>query len=415
MSRFRRRPWAIQATQVDVPEPVRYRREQITEPRMESSMDAKPSLLLTSRRVAELELGQTLLGQLQTIVPILPRLVGITPAVGVLDTDLLLRDLKYALSHNTHTALMIAARTGLLRLYAALPIWYEVMQHIDDLAKSLQWDPLRARDVWLTCYAPWIYFIDAARLPLTDPFALESARRDPTDVQTAQLVIALTPDVFLSCNEKHFPSLQPVGEQWLTVSLAYRDKFLHDISSMDSTLMWSIGFGMGQDLTQALVRGITSLDRRVFICFGIGIVLIAVLASLHRPTREAIISGAKNAWAGLTDAVQIALPPLLDLLEQAAQRDAAASYAQQVLSAVRRGDAQPGVVRDFAATALARTDAFLPVHLLQSEMTKWGYATDCAGGAQYVRRVLRGLPSLFREDGYGRWGLSVLRALPQAA
>jgi hypothetical protein len=377
-------------------------------------MDPKPSLFLTPSRLAELELGRTLLGQLQAIAPTLPRMAGITPAVGVLDTDLLLHDLKYALSHNTHTALMIAARTGLLRLYAALPIWYEVMQHIDDRATALQWDPLQARDVWFTCYAPWIYFIDAARLPLTHPFVLESARRDPTDVQTAQLVIALTPDVFLSCNRKHFPGLQPVGEQWLTVSLAYRDKFLHDISSMDSTLMWSIGCGMGLNLTQALVRSITSLDRRVFICFGIGVVLIAVLASLHRPTREAIVSGAKDAWAGLTDAVQTALPPLLEMLEQAAQRDAAASYAQRVLSAVRRVDAQPCVVRDFAATALARTDAFLPVDRLHAEMTKWGYATDGSSAAQYVRRVLRGLPRLFREDSHGRWGLSVLRALPQA-
>ncbi len=91
------------------------------------------------------------------------------------------------------------------------------------------------------------------------------------------------------------------------------------------------------------------------------------------------------------------------------------SYAQRVLSAVRRVDAQPCIVRDLAATALARTDAFLPVDRLQAEMTKWGYATDGSSAAQYVRRVLRGLPRLFREDSHGRWGLSVLRALPQAA
>jgi len=375
-------------------------------------MDAKPSPFLTSSRLAQLELGRTLLGQLQTIAPMLPRMAGITPAVAVLDADLLLRDLKYALSHNTHTALMLAARTGLLRLFAALPVWHEVMRHIDGRAEALQWDPPQARNAWLTCYAPWIYFINAAGLPLTHPFVLEGAKRDPTDVQTAQLVISLTPDMFLSCNRKHFPGLQPAGEQWLTVSLAYRDKFLRDISSMDSTLMWSVGCSMGLNLAQALVHGITSLDRRVLIGIGIGVVLAAVLASLHRPTREAIVSGAKDTWAGLTDAVKTTLPPLL---EQAAQRDAAASYAQHVLSAVGRTDAKPSVVRDFAATALARTDALLRVDQLQAEMRTWGYATGRSSAAQYVRRVLRGLPGLFREDSLGRWGLSVLRALPQAA
>src|SRR5258708_6209846 len=168
-------------------------------------MNTKPSLFLTPSRLAKLEPGHTLLGQLQAIAPTLPYMTGITPAVGVLDTDLVLQDLKYALSHNTHTALMIAARTGLLRLFAAMPVWYEVLRHIDDRAEALRWDPHQARDVWLRCYAPWIYFIDAAKLPLTHPFVLESAKRDPTDVQTAQLVIALTPDMFLSCNRRHFP------------------------------------------------------------------------------------------------------------------------------------------------------------------------------------------------------------------
>ncbi len=369
-------------------------------------------LFLTPSRLAKLDYGRTLLGQLQTIAPMLPHMVGITPAVGVLDTDLLLQDMSYALSHNTHTALMIAARTGLLRLFAALPVWYEVMRHIDDRAEALRWDPLQARDVWLKCYAPWIHFIHAAPLPLTHPFVLESSKRDPTDVQTAQLVVALTPDMFLSCNRKHFPGLQPVGEQWLTASLAYRDKFLRDISLMESTLMWSIGCNMGLDLAQTLVHSITSVDRRVFIGIGIGVVLLAVLASLHRPTREAILSGAKDTWAGLTDAVKTILPPML---EQAVQRDAAAYYAQRVLSAVGPIDAKPYVVRDFAATALARTDAFLPVDQLQSAMMRWGYAAGGSTAAQYVRRVLRGLPGLFREDSHGRWALSVLRALPQAS
>jgi hypothetical protein len=313
---------------------------------------------------------------------------------------------------------MVAARTGLLRLFAALPVWYEVMQHIDDRAETLQWDPPLARDVWLTCYAPWIYFIDAERLPLTHPFVLESVKRDPTDVQTAQLVTALTPDMFLSCNQKHFPGLQPVGEQWLSVSLAYRDKFLHDISSMDSTLMWSFGWNMGLNLGQALAHSLTSIDRRVLIGIGIGVVLVAVLASLHRPTREAIASGAKDTWAGLTDAIMTTLPPLLEradqLLQQAAQRDAVAYYAQRVLSDVGRTHAKPFVVRDLAATTLARTDSFLPVDRLQAEMATWGYAAGGSSAVRYMRRVLRGLPGLFREDSHGRWGLSVLRALPEA-
>jgi hypothetical protein len=106
---------------------------------------------------------------------------------------------------------------------------------------------------------------------------------------------------------------------------------------------------------------------------------------------------------------------MLDLLEQAAQRDAAASYAQRVLGAVRHIDAKPSVVRDLAATALARTDAYLTVGRLQAEMTKWGYATGGSSAAQYVQRVLRRVSGLFREDNHGRWGLSALRALPQAA
>lgn len=374
-------------------------------------MDVQPPFSLTPNRLAQLKPGHTLLGQLQTIAPALPRVVGITPAVAVVDSDLLLQDLKYTVSHETHTALMIAARTGLLRLFAALPVWHEIMRHIDDLAAVFGWDPTQARRIWLARYAPWIYFIDAARLPATHPLVLEGARRDPKDTQTAQLVIALTPDMFLSCNRKHFPGLQPVGEKWLTVSLAYRDKFVRDVSSMETTLMWSMVGSMGVEMTEALVHGIASVDRRILIGGAIGFVLIAALASLHRPTRDTIVSEAKKTWSGVTDAINRILPTGID---QAAQRDVAASHAQQVLNAVGRTDANPYLVRDFAATALARTAVFLPVDQLQGEMATWGYASGGPGAAHYVRRVLRGLPGLFREDTYGRWGLSVLRALPPA-
>lgn len=375
-------------------------------------MDEQLNLFQTPTRLAQLAPGQTLLGQLRTLAPALHQMLGITPAVAVVDADLLLRDLKYTLSHNIHTALMVAARTGLLRLYAALPVWYEVSRHVDDRAEALGWDASQARDVWRRCYAPWIYFIDAMHLPVINPYVLEGIRRDPTDVQTAQLVIALTPEMFLSCNEKHFPGLQPVGERWLTVSLAYRDKFVRDISAMESTLMWSVGGSISLSGLQGLVRGVAHLDRRVLIGGIICLFLVAVFAAVHRPTREAILEGATTAWSEFTEAFGRIVPPLLD---QAARRDEAAYHAQEVLGLLGRTSARPRVVRDIAATALARMDAVLSVGQLQSAMTRWGYASDSLGARQYVCRVLRGQPGLFREDSCGRWGLSVLRAIPRRA
>ncbi len=290
-------------------------------------MDAQPQFFQTPTRLAQLEPGQTLLGQLQAIAPTLLQTLGITPAVAVLDTDLLLRDLKYTLRHNIHTALMLAARTGLLRLYAALPVWYEVIRHIDD-RDALGWDPAQALDIWRRCYAPWIYFIDATQLPVTNPLVFESSRRHPKDVQTAQLVIALTPDMFLSCNQKHFPGLKPVGEQWLSVSLAYRDKFVRDISSMETTLMWSVGCNISFRTVQGIVDGIAHMDRRFLIGTAICLALVAVFAAAHRPTREAIVRGTTATWSGFTDALRTVAPPVID---QAAKRDSAAYHAQEVL------------------------------------------------------------------------------------
>src|SRR5260370_37391833 len=72
-----------------------------------------------------------------------------------------------------------------------------------------QWciEPQEALRVWETEYASWIRFVDPSDMPLISDRLTALERRDPTDLQTGQLIELVHPHAVISND----PDLAPFG------------------------------------------------------------------------------------------------------------------------------------------------------------------------------------------------------------
>src|SRR5713226_3754530 len=94
---------------------------------------------------------------------------GSTPiVVGVVDTNILLNDLKHSLQGPPLTPLMESARIGSLKLFASTTVQDEVLEKlgIEKIMRKLRIDPVEARQRWKQDFLPWITFLDPTGLPL---------------------------------------------------------------------------------------------------------------------------------------------------------------------------------------------------------------------------------------------------------
>lgn len=87
--------------------------------------------------------------------------------VGVIDTNILLGDVRHSLRVKRLTSLMEAARIGALKLFASMTVRDEVWEKLGDekITKKLKIDSQEACQRWEQDYLPWITFLDPAGLP----------------------------------------------------------------------------------------------------------------------------------------------------------------------------------------------------------------------------------------------------------
>lgn len=76
--------------------------------------------------------------------------------VGVVDTNILINDLKYSLQVKSLTSLMEAVRIGTLKLFASTTVRDEVWEKLGDetVTRKLKIDPVEARQRWEQVYLP---------------------------------------------------------------------------------------------------------------------------------------------------------------------------------------------------------------------------------------------------------------------
>jgi hypothetical protein len=337
-----------------------------------------------------------------------------TPVVGVIDTNILLKNLKYSLRVQPLTALIEAARIGALKLFASTAVPDEVWEKLgnEKITRKLKIDPVEVRQRWEQDYLPWITFLDPTGLPPLSARVKDMLKQDPDDVPTGQLIELLQPDVAFCYNTRHLGAFDVLADGWIHVAVAYRDVSRREGTvtgvAVTSTLAVKGTLASAQLSLAALEQaraGLERVDKKILWCLilmvGVALGLALAYPSSRRWLSEqgkALTSAVKRGASSLREHVG-------DVAEAIAMVEQAAGNARLVLdSQGQRFLTPPRGLREYAARALARSRGPLSLPELMEHIEDAGYQIHAKQPERSLSHMLHAHPQLFHiED--RRWSL----------
>ncbi len=326
--------------------------------------------------------------------------------VGVVDTNILINDLKYSLQVKSLTSLMEAVRIGTLKLFASTTVRDEVWEKLGDqkVTRKLKIDPVEARQRWEQAYFPWITFLDPTSLPLLSARVKDLLKLDPDDVPTGQLIELLQPNVVFCYDIRHLGGFDVLAGGWVYVACAYRD-----LSRQEGVV---VGVGVTGTLAiqgtvasaqlslaalEHIYAGLERIDKKV-LC-GVILVLAVALgfALVCAPSRHwlsaqgrALTSAVKRGASAVGERVE-------EIAEVMATIEQASSEAKQLLATQgERAMTPPRGIREYAVMALARSIGPLSLSELMKRIEAAGYQTEAQQPERYLSQVLHAHPRLFK-------------------
>ncbi|HEU5380135.1 MAG TPA: hypothetical protein VFV38_32320 [Ktedonobacteraceae bacterium] len=323
--------------------------------------------------------------------------LGVSVHLSVLDTNILMRDIKYRLQHGHITSFIAAARLGSLRLVASVTVRDEVPEHLGEVVTKYGLSVEDALRIWEQEYVPQMVFVDPAELPLSSPRVLALADRDADDVPTALLVEWFKPESTFS-DDKDLAAFGAIGKDTAVLACAYyalakRDSMIAG-APVGTMMVLNIGIPVLEASWRVLRWGVARLDRR----WQWGLLGIAVLLLLWGLAQPRF----RNWLAERADDVRSAVKQGIEEVQRIEQ---AAAEARETLNRSQPVPAPPRTARGYVAYVLARAPGPLSVATITRRMRKQGYHPRSAHPEQYVARLLRTHPRLFERVGRRRWQL----------
>ncbi len=336
-----------------------------------------------------------------------------TPIVVIVDTNILLTDLKHSLRVRSLTALVEAARIGVLKVFASMTVRDEVWEKlgVEKVTRKLKIDPVEARQRWKRGYLPWITFLDPTGLPLQSARVKGLLKRDPDDVPTGQLIELLQPDVVF-CFDKDLGAFEVLAEGWIHVAIAYRDISRREGTvtsiAMTGTLVIRgtvAGVQISFEALEQVHAILERIDKKILWCLLLVVGVAAVVAVAHPSSRrwlseqgQMLVSGVKGGVSSLGERID-------EVAEIVAVVEQAAGEAKLVLEEQGpRALTPPRGLREYAARALARSRGPLSLPEPMECMKDAGYQTHAKQPQRSLSQMLHTHPQLFYVE-ERRWSL----------
>ena len=370
-----------------------------------------------------LQPGQTVLGRAHNFVGAEQRRFliagnGEQVVVGVIDTQILLRDIRHAVQRaKPLTILMQAVRFGGLRLFASTTVRDEVWEklNIAEITTQMQVDPSEAKERWMYTYLPWITFLDPADLPPLSGRVVELQTRDPDDVPAGQIIELIRPDVVFSDDRKHLGSFDIIGDEWFAAALAYCA-----ISKREGVIVsLKVGGGVAVQGTvvvaQCSFTCLAKIDaeawRGILLLLMIALALFAIALAIPS-SRRWLQTQARSFTSFSRKCAETVRECVGGAADEVAKIEQASLEAKQALSQMKqRAITPPRKVLEYAAMVLARSPGSLTPSEIVQRMQKYGYQTDAEHPEYYLSRVLHAHPHLFEKKD-GQWSFKSHQALP---
>lgn len=327
--------------------------------------------------------------------------------VGVIDTDILLSDVRHSLQTGYYTSLIEAARMGTLRVFASTTVRDEVWEKLgnEELMKKLGMDSSLALRRWQQVYLPRITFLDPTGLPLLSKRVRKLQDKDRDDVPTGQIIELLQPDVAFCFNTRHLGAFEVTARGWVWVAVAYRDL------SRQQGLIVSIHCGSGLALQgmMATASGAYSLalkvDQKVWLGLLLALLGICSFVLVHPPSRRWLLEHKEDLARAAQSGIRRLGEGLAPVMSHMAAIEQKGREAEERLAQGRhRTITRPRSIVQVSAMVLARSLRPLRVDEIIQQMEHDGYRATMEDPERSFREVLGAQSRLFVEE-EGRWSL----------
>lgn len=328
-------------------------------------------------------------------------------AVAVIDTNILINDVKHSLLRVPLTSLMEAARIGALRLFASTIVRDEAWEKLGDktITQKLKIDSVEARQRWVQSYLPWITFLDPGDLPLLSPRVELLQAKDPDDVPTGQIIELLRPDVVLCYDIKHLGHFDIIADGWVHVAVDYRDISRREGIVVSIEFVGTVSVQAAFGVAELSISALAKIDKNVWQILGLIALVTIGIALVHPPTRRWFQTQGAAAVSAVKRAAESVGEGIASVAETVATAEKVAEEARQTL-ALRpaRAVTSPRKVLEYAACVLARASGPLSTEEIIRRMREAGYQTTSEHPEPYLRKILRSHPGVFHSED-GRWSL----------
>ena len=365
------------------------------------------------RRLADgLEPGQSLLenaysmlyllmGGDQALTRMLDSL-GVSIEVCVFDTNMLLNDIKYTFKKQCQTALLPGAKLGGVKVFASVSVRDEMPRKIKELMPQWGIDPQEALRMWETEYAPWIRFVNPSDMSLISDRLTALERRDPTDLQTGQLIELVHPHAVISND----PDLAPFGtlsQYSARVTCAYLAKGKHEVLVIYFNATGMLALQLTASALCSLMACLCKVDKHILLGILLPLAVAGGAAWLYGPSRTWLQKRFLAVKPRMLAAFWHILDGLQPVMEDYMRLKREAEKAHDILAQSRRLTEPPTTVRDHASRILSRAAGPLSAAELSRRMQEQGYVPRGTHPELYLRKVLRTHPGIFGMDEDKRW------------
>lgn len=344
-----------------------------------------------------------LLGDNQAVQGILD-LIGIKVEACILDTNRLLNELKFLLKKERQPSLLLGAKLGGVKIFAAVSVRDEMPRKIGELMAGWHVDPAVALSTWETQFAPWIHFVDLSELPPLSEKVEILQRRDATDVQTGQLIELLRPHAVLS-SDRDLAAFGTLAWDTAILTCAYYDKGKREVIIIHLNVAAFLTLRVLEAVLSPFLSWLSRVDKRILLSTLLSLTAGFGLAMLYTPTRKWLLEQyqtlASRVKPVLLDLCNELQPPLDNyrLISQEARE------ATHTIEQLRRSSDNPKIVLEYASKVLATAPGPLAITEVSQLMREYGYKPKGAHPETYLRRILRAYPGLYSVDEYKRWSL----------
>jgi hypothetical protein len=320
----------------------------------------------------------------------------------ILDTNILLNDLKYAVRNRRVTALMDAAAYGSVRFFASTTVRDEVRDWLPAFADKQKFDATDALCRWEHEYSRFITFVDPRGLPFVSQDVKVLAQRDPDDVATGLLIDYFRPHAVLSWDTKHLSAFRITDRDWTILTCAYRDKSHGD--AIDIGVYFGAGgvYWVSSEVLRAVFGIVRGLGWRTLLPVCGALIALIGGALMIPAARSALNDARRTLWIRAVPAVSV----VCELLEAYTRVQEAHQKARRILSErkLQREEARPVRALGYVVDVLAHAPGPLSAREISRRMISAGYTPQGRIPHRYVNQLLHRNPSkLFEQGERGRW------------